>query len=182
MIHLQKYQEISLCIKTTGSKTWNKFLLNGTHEIVQSKPGKQWILSSEDVEYIRDLVMLKPTLYKHEIRELVLQNTNSYYPSLSRDTIARTVRTCISCVKFTNKCTQRSNKRRWTDTNMLYTRNFINFIKSIDVYRLRFIDEAHVNRSNGQRYFCASESGSPCVDISAHPAGSKSHIILPCGS
>ena len=111
-----------LCLhKTTVSKTWNKFLLNGTHEIVRSRPGKQRILFSEDVEYIRDLVMLKPTLYKHEIRELVLQNMNSYYPSLSRDTIARTVRTRISCVKFTNKRTQRSNKRRWTDTNMLYT-------------------------------------------------------------
>ena len=131
--------------KTTVSKTWNKFLLNGTHEIVCSKPGKEWILSSEDVEYIHDLIMLKPTLYKCEIRELVLQNTNLYYPSLSRDTIARTVRTRISCGKFTSKCTQRSNKRRWTDTNMLYTRNFINFMKSIDVYRLWFIDEAHVN-------------------------------------
>ena len=167
-----------LCLhKTTVSKTWNKFLLNGTHEIVRSRPGKQRILSSEDVEYIRDLVMLKPTLYKREIRELVLQNTNSYYPSLSRDTIARTVRTRISRVKFTNKRTQRSNKRRWTDTNMLYTRNFINFMRSIDVYRLRFIDEAHVNRSNGQRYFGASESGSRCVDISAHPQG-QNHTIF----
>ena len=58
-----------LCLhKTTMSKTWNKFLLNGTHEIVRSRPGKQRILSSEDVEYIRDLVMLKPTLYKREIK------------------------------------------------------------------------------------------------------------------
>ena len=167
-----------LCLhKTTVSKTWNKFLLNGTHEIVRSKPGKQRILPSEDVEYIHDLVMLKPTLYKHEIRELVLQNTNLYYPSLSRDTIARTVRTRISCVKFTNKGTQRSNKRRWTDTNMLYTRNFINLIRSIDVYCLHFIDEAHVNRSNGQRYFGVSESGSHCVDISAHPQG-QNHTIF----
>ena len=99
-----------LCLhKTTVGKTWNKFLLNGTHEILRSRPGKQGILSSEDMEYIHNLVMLKPTLYKCEIRELVLQNTNSYYPSLSRDTIARTVRTRISRVKFTNKRTQRSN-------------------------------------------------------------------------
>ena len=163
--------------KTTVSKTWNKFLLNGTHEIVHSKPGKERILSSEDVEYIRDLIMLKPTLYKREIRELVLQNTNSYYPSLSRDTIARTVRTHISCVKFTSKRTQRSNKRRWTDNNMLYTRNFINFMKSIDVYRLRFIDKVNVNCSNEQRHFGASESGSCCVDISAHPQG-QNHTIF----
>ena len=163
--------------KTTVRKTWNKFLLNGTHEIVQSKPGNQWIFSSEDVEYIHDLVMLKPTLYKCEIRELVLENTNSYYPSLSWDTIARNVRTRISCVKFTNKCTQRSNKRRWTDTNMLYTRNFIHFMRSIDVYWLRFINEAHVNCSNGQRYFGVSESGSWCVDISAHPQG-QNHTIF----
>ena len=171
-----------LCLhKTTVSKTWNKFLLNGTHEIVRSKPSNQRILSSEDMEYIRDLVMLKPTLYKCEIRELVLENTNSYYPSLSWDTIARTVRTRISCVKFTKKHTQRSNKRRWTDTNMLYTQNFIHVMRSIDVYCLRFIDEAHVNRSNGQRYFGASQSGSWCVDISAHPQGQNHTIFLLVG-
>ena len=43
---------------------------------------------------------------------------------------------------------------------MLYTRNFIHFMRGIDVYRLCFIDEAHVNQSNGQRYFGPSESGS----------------------
>ena len=45
------------------------------------------------------------------------------------------------------------------------------------MYRLRFIDEAHVNHSNGQRYFGASESGSRCVDISAHLQG-QNHTIF----
>ena len=150
---------------------------NGTHDIIQCRAGNPRILSSEDEEYIRDLVLLKPTLYKREIRESVLGNTNSHYPSLSWDTIARTVHACISCVKFTNKHTQRSNKRRWSDTNMLYTRNFIHFMRGINVYHLCFIDEAHINQSNGQRYFGASESGSRCVDISVHPQG-QNHIIF----
>ena len=104
--------------------------------------GPPRILSNEDVEYIRELVLLKPTLYKREIRDLVLQNTNSHYPNLSNDTVYRTVCTRISCVKFTNKRTQRSNRRRWSDTNMLYTRNFLTFMRDIDVFRLHFIDEA----------------------------------------
>ena len=45
---------------------------NGTHDIIRSRAGNPRILSSEDEEYIRDLVLLKPTLYKREIRELVL--------------------------------------------------------------------------------------------------------------
>ena len=163
--------------KTTVSKTWRNYLLNGTLETVRPTAGPPQILSSEDVEYICDLVLLKPTLYKCEIRDLVLENTNSHYPNLSTDTVFRTVRTRISSIKFTNKRTQRSNKRRWSDTNMLYTRNFFTFMRDIDVFCLRFIDEAHVNRSNGQRFFGISESGSRCVDISSHPQGSQ-HIIF----
>ena len=70
---------------------------NGTHDIIRCRAGNPRILSSEDEEYIRDLVLLKPTLYKREIRELVLENTNSHYPSLSWDTIARTLHTHIMC-------------------------------------------------------------------------------------
>ena len=167
--------------KTTVSKTWRNYLLNGTLETVRPTAGPHRLLSSEDVEYIRQLVLLKPTLYKREIRDLVLENTNSHYPNLSTDTVFRTVRTRISSVKFTNKRTQRSNKRRWSDTNMLYTRNFFTFMRDIDVFRLRFIDEAHVNRSNGQRYFGTSESGSRCVDISSHPQGSQHTIFALVG-
>ena len=126
--------------KTTVSKTWRNYLLNGTLETVRPRAGPPRILSNEDVEYIRDLVLLKPTLYKREIRDLVLENSNSHYPSLSNDTVYRTVRTRISSIKFTNKRTQRSNKRRWSDTNMLYTRNFFTFMRDIDVFCLRFID------------------------------------------
>ena len=60
---------------------------------------------------------------------------------------------------------------------MLYTRNFIHFMRGIDVYYLHFIDEAHMNRLNGQCYFGASESGSRCVDISVHQQG-QNHTIF----
>ena len=85
--------------KTTVSKTWRNYLLNGTLETLRPMAGPPRILSNEDVEYIRELVLLKPTLYKCEIRDLVLQNTNSHYPNLSNDTLYRTVRTRISSVK-----------------------------------------------------------------------------------
>ena len=60
---------------------------------------------------------------------------------------------------------------------MLYTRNFLTFMRDIDVFHLRFIDEAHVNHSNGQHYFGTSEYGSRYVDISSHPQGSN-HTIF----
>ena len=64
---------------------------------------------------------------------------------------------------------------------MLYTRNFLTFMRDIDVFHLRFINEAHVNCSNGQRYFGTSESGSRCVDISSHPQGSNHTIFALVG-
>ena len=56
-------RDLSL-LKTTVSKTWTRFVQNGTHEIIRSRSGNPWILLSEAEEYIHDLVMLKPTLYK----------------------------------------------------------------------------------------------------------------------
>ena len=76
-----------------------------------------------------------------------------------------------------NKCTQWSNRQRWTEINLLYTRNFLTFLRNVDVYRLHFIDEVHVNKSNRQCYFGVSPSGSWCVDISTHPLG-ENHTIF----
>ena len=77
--------------RSTVSKMWKHFLIHGTVETYRGNCGHERILTSEDVEYIRQLILLKPTLYQREIRELVLQNTNHIYPSLSLSTIQNTV-------------------------------------------------------------------------------------------
>ena len=152
------------------SRIWKNYVLNGTVTNYNHKP-KAHLLSPEDEEYIRQLVLMKPTFYKKEIRELVLENTNSPITDVSMTTIFRTVRQRISGKVFTMKKTQRSNKRRWTDANILYTRNFFHFMQTVDPYTVRFVDEASVNFAATYRLYGAAESGSRALDISNHKQG-----------
>ena len=57
--------------KSTVSKTWTRFVQNGTHYIIWSRAGNPQILLSEDEEYIHDLVRpvlpgLRPVAEKSE--------------------------------------------------------------------------------------------------------------------
>ena len=114
------------------------------------------ILSPEDEEYIRQLVLMKPTLYKREIQDLLLQNKNSDISQISMTTIFDTVHHRISSKQFTYKRTQCSNRNRWTAHNLYYTHNFLNFIQGVDPYTVRFVDEASVNYATSYRLFGAT--------------------------
>ena len=62
--------------KSSVSRIWKKYCLTGTHEdSCNNRPSRPRKLDDEDVDYIRQLVLMKPTIYKSEIRELVLENT-----------------------------------------------------------------------------------------------------------
>ena len=160
-----------LCVSNPSvSRIWKYYAATNTVIKIGHKP-KDRILSREDEEYIRDLVLMKPTLYKKEIREFVLTNTNTPIQNLSLATIFKTVRHRISSKQFTMKKTQRSNQRRWTDANILYTRNFFHFMHSVDPFTVRFVDEASVNFAATYRLYGSSESGSRAVDISTHKQG-----------
>ena len=117
----------------TVSKVWRYYILNKTVVPTWFHQGCR-ILSQEDEEYIRQLVLMKSTLYKKEIRHFLLQNTNTPIQHVSMTTIFDTVWHRISSKQFTYKKSQCSNKNRWTPCNLYYTRNFLNFIHGVDPY------------------------------------------------
>ena len=157
-----------LCLSNpTVSKIWRYYILNKTVVPTRFHQGCR-ILSQEDEEYIRQLVLMKPTLYKKEIRCLLLQNTNTPIQHVSMTTIFDTVQHRISSKQFTYKKSQHSNKNWWTPCNLYYTRNFLNFIYSVNPYTVRFVDEASVNYSMSYRLYGAAESGSRAFDVSTH--------------
>ena len=82
---------IDLCLSNpVVSRIWKYYFVTGTVVNIRYRPQDR-LLSSEDEEYIRDLVQMTPTLYKKEIREHVLNNTNSPITDISVGTIYRTV-------------------------------------------------------------------------------------------
>ena len=167
--------------QTTVKNIWTLFCTTGALDVQKCIRGPQRKLSDEDVDYIRLLVELKPTLYKKEIRQLLLENTNSTFTDVSLSLVKNTVRTRLGPKQFTIKRTQRSNKRQWSHTNVIYMRNFIRFIQDIDPFSVRFVDEASVNQSNSSRYYGASEWGTRAVDISEHKQGQNYTIFCLIG-
>ena len=63
--------------KMTVSKIWNLYALSDSIVPCKAKPGPQRKLSNEDTLYIKQLVLLKPTIYRREIRYHLLENTKS---------------------------------------------------------------------------------------------------------
>ena len=85
--------------------------------------------------------------------------------------IQKTIQSRLSGVQFTWKKMSRSNKKCWTETNIIYTRNFLQFIQTVYVYKVQFIDEASINLSSCDHYYGSAECGSCAVDISTHKQG-----------
>ena len=106
---LSKVAEDLFLSSMTVKRVWNYYIVNSTVQPFCAKPGPNHKLTDEDVDYVHQLVIFKPSLYKKEIRELILENSNTNYDSLSVSTIQKTVRERISSIKFTHKQTQRSN-------------------------------------------------------------------------
>ena len=92
---------------------WNLFIEYG-YDIPTRKPGPppniHTLLSDEDVDYIRDIVSIKPTIYRREIRQLLVENTNSAFTNVSLSTIKCTICHRLSIDKpWTRKKITRSN-------------------------------------------------------------------------
>ena len=168
--------------KSSVSRIWKKYCLTGTHEDSHNnRPSRPRKLDDKDVDYIRQLVLMKPTIYKSEIWDLVLENTNSPDLSVSLSTVTKTVIERISDKRFTQKKTQRSNKKRWTETNMTYTRNFLRFIRTVDSWKICFVDEVSANQGCAICYYGTSEIGSRAVDVSTHHTGPNYTIFCLIG-
>ena len=92
---------------------WNLFIEYG-YDIPKPKAGPpqnlHTLLSNEDINYIRDIVSIKPTRYHREIIQLLVENTNRAFTNVSLSTIKCTVHHQLSIDKpWTKKKITRSN-------------------------------------------------------------------------
>lgn len=140
------------------------------------------ILEEEDVDYIHCLKMRDPCMYNYEVLQLVQTHTNN--PSardVSISTIQRTTRKRLPGGLFTWKKVNSSEKRRWEEHNMLYTKAFFQRLRNVDPRCVFFVDEAGVSRQSGKRTRGQSSIGSRAVSITDHVQGVNYTLILLVG-
>ena len=138
-------------------------------------------LSDEDHVFIKQLVTLDPTIFKHEIHDKLYQYSNTPLTSISTSTLSRTVRHRLGELKWTHKCVQQSNRSRWSHGNILYTRNFMDYVGNLNVFDIHFVDESGFSVNSGTRYYGSSEIGSKALHIAKHSIGPNYTLFLMIG-
>ena len=179
---------ITLCSRTyqltkpTVSTIWKQYFFNGHAGsgtiATQRRPRK---LSDEDHLFIKQLVTLDPTIYKYEIREKLFEYSNTPPQAISIPTLSRTVRYRLGLLPWTRKKVQRSNRDHWFFTNILYTRNFMDHVSNVDVFSIRFVDEAGFCINSSVRQYGSSEIGSRVLKVPKHHVGPNYTLFLMVG-
>ena len=168
--------------KPTVSTIWKQYFFNGHTGSgtipTQRRPRK---LSDEDHLFIKQLVTLDPTIYKYEICEKLFEYSNTPPQGISIPTLSWTVRYRLGLLPWTRKRVQRSNRDRWLYGNILYTRNFMDHVSTLDVYSLRYVDEAGFNINSSLRHYGSSEIGSHALKVSKHHVGPNYTLFLMVG-
>ena len=77
--------------KPTVYRLWKRYCFTGQLDTPKRINQNKRLLSEEDHQFIKQLVLLDPTIYKTEIRDKIYQYSNSPPPSLSISTVSRTV-------------------------------------------------------------------------------------------
>ena len=167
--------------KPTVYRLWKRYCFTGQLDTPKRIPQNKRLLSEEDHQFVKQLVLLDPTIYKTEIQDKIYQYSNSPPPSISISTLSRTVRHRLGVLKWTRKRVQWSCKDWWNHENILYTRNFMDHVSSFSPYHIRFMDECSFNMNSGNRYYGSAEIVSRALHISKHNVGPNYTLFLMLG-
>ena len=74
--------------KPTVYHLWKRFCFTGQLDTPRRIPQNKRLLSEEDHQFVKQLVLLDPTIYKTEIQDKIYQYSNSPPPSMSISTLS----------------------------------------------------------------------------------------------
>lgn len=169
-------QKFKVCPATITS-FWTQYCNEGCVKVpVQTNRGRKKKLLEEDVEYVRFLKHVRPSMPLTTVRDELLKNSNSI-ETLGLSTISRTLKEDLN---MTYKRISKINKNRFTPQNMNYTQHYINHINQKDPFTLKFMDEMGIKLADGQNNYGHSVKGLPCIELTRynpHANGTVNAIV-----
>lgn len=139
---------------TTVRKLWLKYLANGTVAYQPPVRSGRRIVKQEHVDFIHSLKKEDPTMYRRTIKDKLQEF--STIENISLSTISSVL---TKDLNMTFKKVTRVNKNRFTDDNMAYTQEFIDWISTKDARKLKFMDESGITLTDAHpRYGHAAKS------------------------
>ncbi|CAB4023457.1 Ankyrin repeat domain-containing 34B [Paramuricea clavata] len=149
----------------TMKKVWMQFCKSG-----QLKPKKSCAsgvkhLKPEDVDFIEFLKTDKPSMSSGDLLKEVKRHC-VIPEGTSREAINRAVRNFMHDGKWSRKVMCRPAAEKFTPENIAYCQEYLNYVSTVDPFRLKFFDEAGVKLPDvGNPKYGHSLVGKPCVEI-----------------
>ena len=167
--------------RDTVVKVWRQFVANSDHELPKSTATGVRSLQPNDLDFIEFLKTDRPSLTSGEL----LTEVNEYCQipgGVSTVTINRAVRKYMREGEWSRKRVTRPAAEKFTDDNVAYCQAFVNYISTVDPFRLKLFDETGLKLPNlANPHYGHSLVGERCVEISRNRQSPNITLNLLCG-
>lgn len=165
----------------TAKKVWTLVCSEGTVNSGSHRTGNPTHIHSEDVKLVEFLKTERPSINYSSVKER-LEIFGNIEGRTSVSVIGRTVRSRMSDGPWTWKKLTKQPMDKFTDDNIAYAQQFLQFLHGMDPAKVKFFDEAGVNVASGHRTYGHSLKGTNAVEIlSGQSKGANYTVNLLCG-
>ena len=137
----------------TVKDLWQTFVSTGGVQGESKPKGNTCKLGQGELNLIEAMKTQNPSISYKVIKENVLLHGN-LPTGTSTTAISRAVRLSMLQGKMTWKRLSRANDNKFTDENIDYCQDFIDYMSQVDPYRLKFFDESGVELQDCNTAIC----------------------------
>ena len=166
----------------TIKKIWKAFCTSGESERPKSCASGVKQLKPDDLEFIEVLKTDKPSMTSGEILKEVKRHC--FIPGgTSKEAINRAVRNFMREGKWSWKRMVKPAAEKFTPENIGYSQEFLNYISTVDPFKLKFFDESGIKLPDiANPNYGHSSVGKPCVEIFRNMQTPNITLNLLCGA
>ena len=164
----------------TVSKIWKTFCqTTGDYLLRHTVKGQPKKLEEPELDLVQLLIKSRPSITYKEIKE----NVEAYSTTTaSISAIGRAVRDRLPEGKMTWKKMIRPAAEKFTPDNIAYCQSYVNFMSTLDPFRVKFFDEAGFKLPDcANPQYGHSVKGQPCVEIMRNSQTPNVTLNLLCG-
>jgi hypothetical protein len=162
-------------------KVWRLVCSEGNVTPRPRKTGNPAHIKPEDVELVEFLKRERPSISYPSIKDK-LEIFSDIEGGTSVSAVGRTVRNRMSEGPWTWKKLSKQPIDKFTDGNITYAQEFLQFLHGIEPAKVKYFDEAGVNVAVGHKSYGHSLKGTNAVEIlSGQSKGANYTLNLLCG-
>ena len=177
------FTEIALKNRTTYNtvrKIWKQFFETGSTRY-ESHASESKHLQQDDLDFIRFLKISRASMATGEVYRYVNEFCN-VAGGTSNAAIQRALRNHMTDGRWTWKRLTQPVAEKFSPENVHYCQQFVNYIYTVDPYKLKFFDESGIKLPDvGKPNYGHSLKGTPAVEISRNMNSPNITLNLMCG-